>query len=127
VHAFGFQNNSGNGYRVAQFALQVTTSGELMVIKISVLAGALAIGLATVSYAQTPSPAGQGTTEQQSGNTGPNSGSGASTRPTGTTGTSSGGGSNMGATGSPNGSPAMAPKTITGPAGAASKTESPAR
>jgi hypothetical protein len=85
-------------------------------IKTAALAAALAIGLATAGYAQTTGPAGQSSTEQKSGNMGPNSG---------TTGASSGGGSGMTSKGGANGNPAMAPKTTTGPAGAASKTESP--
>lgn len=96
-------------------------------IKTAALAAALAIGLATAGYAQTPSPAGQNSTEQKSDNMGPNSGSGASTRPTGTTGMNSGGGSGMTTTGGANGAPAMTPKTTTGPSGSASKTESPAK
>jgi hypothetical protein len=94
-------------------------------IRTAALAAALAIGLATAGYAQTPSPAGQNSTEQKSDNMGANSGSGAATRPTGTTGASSGGGSGMTTKGGANGDAAMAPKTTTGPAGAASKTESP--
>jgi hypothetical protein len=43
----------------------------------------------------------------------------------GTTGTSSGGGSGMPTAGGANGSPNAMPKTTTGPAGAASKAESP--
>jgi hypothetical protein len=95
------------------------------VIKTATLAAALAIGLATAGYAQTPSPAGQNSTEQKTDNMGPDSGSSASTRPTGgTTGMNSGGGSGMTATGGANGTPATAPKTTTGPSGSASKTES---
>jgi hypothetical protein len=43
----------------------------------------------------------------------------------GTTGMSSGGESGMTNKGGANGDPAMAPKTTTGPAGSASKSESP--
>lgn len=94
-------------------------------IKTAALAAALAIGLATAGYAQNTGPAGQSSTEQKSGNMGTNSGSGAGMAPAGTTGAGSGGGSGMTSKGGANGNPGMAPKTTTGPAGAASKTESP--
>ena len=96
-------------------------------MKTAALAAVLVIGLAAASQAQTPSPAGHNSTDQKTDNMGANSGSSAATRPTGTTGMSSGGGSGMTTTGGANGTPAMAPKTTTGPAGSASKTESPAK
>jgi hypothetical protein len=87
----------------------VSTDRRFIVIKTAALVGALAIGVATTGYAQTPSPAGQGTAQQQTGNTGPNSGSADTTRPTGTTGMNS----NTSAT-TTNGSSTMAPKATTG-------------
>lgn len=94
-------------------------------LKIAALTGALAIGLMGGAYAQTTGPAGQGSTAQQSGNTGANSGTSATTRPDGTTGMSSGGGSGMTDKGGANGNPSGMPKTTTGPQGPASNTESP--
>lgn len=67
------------------------------------------------------------TSERPSGmnNGGMNNGSGMQSGST--TGMSSGGGSGMTASGGANGNPGSMPKTTTGPTGAASKDESPAK
>jgi hypothetical protein len=92
-----------------------------MMLKIAALTGALAIGLVSGAYAQTTGPAAQTDNMNKPGMTTSTPGGTTS----GTTGMSSGGQSGMTDKGGANGSPAMAPKTTTGPAGAASKTESP--
>jgi hypothetical protein len=88
-------------------------------LKIVALTGALAIGLVSGAYAQTTGPAAQ---TDKAGMTNSNSDA---KKKDGTTGMSSGGQSGMTDKGGANGSPAMAPKTTTGPAGPASKSESP--
>jgi hypothetical protein len=99
------------------------TKGIIM-FKITALTGALIIGMASASFAQTPSPAGQGSAEQSNSSTGANSGSGSSTRPTGTTGMSK---TEMNPKGDANSSsPSQAP--ITGqPVGKDSQSETPKR
>lgn len=90
-------------------------------LKIAALASALTIGLATGAFAQTTGPAGQQDMNKP-GMTKSNSGA---MKKSGTTGTSSGGSSGMTDKGGANGDPAMAPKTTTGPAGSASKAQTP--
>jgi len=90
-------------------------------LKIAAVTGALAIGLVSGAYAQTTGPAAQQDMNKP-GMT--NSNSDAKMKDS-TTGMSSGGGSGMTDKGGANGGPAMAPKTTTGPAGSASKSESP--
>jgi hypothetical protein len=94
-------------------------------LKIAALTGALAIGLVSGAYAQNTGPAAQ---TDKAGMTNSNSDA---MKKSGTTGMSNsksaGSGSGMTDKGGANGSPAMAPKTTTGPAGSASKTESPAK
>ena len=90
-------------------------------LKIAALTGALAIGLVSGAYAQTTGPAAQDNMNKP-GMTNTNSDA---MKKNGTTGMSSGGQSGMTGRGGANGSPAMAPKTTTGPGGSASKSESP--
>jgi len=90
-------------------------------LKIAALTGALAIGLVSGAYAQTTGPAAQDNMNKP-GMTNTNSDA---MKKDGTTGMSSGGQSGMTDKGGANGTPAMAPKTTTGPAGSASKSESP--
>ena len=87
-------------------------------LKIVAVTGALAIGLVSGAYAQNTGPAAQ---TDKPGMTNSNSDA---MKKSGTTGMSSGG-PGMTDKGGANGSPAMAPKTTTGPAGSASKSESP--
>jgi hypothetical protein len=91
-------------------------------LKIAALTSALAIGLVSGAYAQNTGPAAQ---KDKAGMTNSNSDAKKKDSRTGTTGMSSGGGSGMTNKGGANGDPAMAPKTTTGPAGSASKSESP--
>jgi hypothetical protein len=88
-------------------------------LKIVAVTGALAIGLVSGAYAQNTDPAAQ---TDKAGMTNTNS---EAVKKSSTTGMSSGGESGMTNKGGANGSPAMAPKTTTGPAGSASKSESP--
>jgi hypothetical protein len=88
-------------------------------LKIVAVTGALAIGLVSGAYAQNTGPAAQ---TDKPGMTNSNSDA---MKKSGTTGMSSGGGSGMTDKGGTNGSPAMAPKTTTGLAGSALKSESP--
>jgi hypothetical protein len=90
-------------------------------LKIAAVTGALTIGLVSGAYAQTTGPAAQQDMNKP-GMTNTNSGA---MKKDGTTGMSSGGQSGMTDKGGANGTPAMAPKTTTGPAGSASKSESP--
>ena len=86
-------------------------------LKITVLTGALAIGLVGGAYAQATGPAAQTDNMNKPAMTNTNS----KAMKHETTGTSSGGGSEV----TDNGAPESMPKTTTGPAGAASNTESP--
>jgi hypothetical protein len=95
----------------------------IVMLKIAALTGALAIGLVSGAYAQTTGPAAQ-TDMNKPSMTNTNSDA---VKKSDTTGMSSGGASGMTDKGGANGAPAMAPKTTTGPAGSASKTESPAK
>jgi hypothetical protein len=95
------------------------TKGAIM-LRIIAVTGVLAIGLVSGAYAQNTGPAAQ--TDKASMT---NTNSDAMKKSTSTTGISSGGGSGMTDKGGANGSPDMAPKTTTGPAGSASKSESP--
>jgi hypothetical protein len=79
-------------------------------LKIVAVTGALAIGSVSGAYADKPGMTNSNSKAMQK---------------SGTTGMSSGGGSGMTDKGGTNGSPAMAPKTTTGPAGSPSKSESP--
>ena len=90
-------------------------------LKITVLTGALAIGLVGGAYAQATGPAAQTDNMNKPAMTNTNS----KAMKHETTGTSSGGGSGMTDKGGANGAPESMPKTTTGPAGAASETESP--
>jgi hypothetical protein len=90
-------------------------------LKIVALTGTLAIGLVTGAFAQTTGPAAQ----QDMNKPGMTNSNSNAVKKSGTTGMSSGGGSGMTDKGGANGDPAMAPKTTTGPAGSASKAESP--
>jgi hypothetical protein len=92
-------------------------------LKIAALGGALAIGLVGGAYAQTSGPAAQ----QEINKPGMTNTNSDAAKKSGTTGMSSGGASGMTDKGGTNGAPAMAPKTTTGPAGSASKAESPAK
>jgi hypothetical protein len=92
-----------------------------MMLKIAALTGALAIGLVSGAYAQTTGPAAQDNMNKPGMTNSKPDGMSRS----GTTGMSSGGQSGMTDKGGVNGTPAMAPKTTTGPAGSASKSESP--
>jgi hypothetical protein len=89
-------------------------------LRIAALTGALAIGLVSGAYAQTTNPAGQ----QDMNKPGATNSNSDAMKKSGTTGMSSGGQSGMTDKGGTNGTPAMAPKTTTGPAGGASKSES---
>ena len=91
-------------------------------LKIVALTGALTIGLVGGAYAQNTGPAAQTDNMNKPAMTNTNSDA---MKKTGTTGTSSGGGSGMTDKGGANGDPNSMPKTTTGPAGSASKTESP--
>lgn len=93
-------------------------------LKIAALTGALAIGLVGCAYAQTTGPAAQTDNVNKPSMTNTNSDA---VKKSDTTGMSSGGASGMTDKGGANGTPAMSPKTTTGPAGSASKTESPAK
>ena len=95
----------------------------ISMFKIAALTGALAIGMVSASYAQTPSPAGQGSAEQSNSSTGANSGSGSSARPTGTTGMSK---TEMDTKGGTNSSLSQAPTTGQ-PVGKDSQSETPKR
>jgi hypothetical protein len=99
-------------------ALASPTKGSIM-LKIVAVTGALAIGSVSGAYAQNTGPAAQ---TDKPGMTNSNS---KAMQKSGTTGMSSGGGSGMTGKGGTNGSPAMVPKTTTGPAGSPSKSESP--
>jgi hypothetical protein len=90
-------------------------------LRIATITGVLAIGLTSGAYAQNTGPAAQTDTMNKPGMT--NSNSDAVKKST-TTGTSSSG---MTTTGGANGAPNSMPNTTTGPAGAASKDESPAK
>jgi hypothetical protein len=92
-----------------------------MMLKIAAVTGALAIGIVSGAYAQTTGPAGQ----QDMNKPGMTNSNSDAMKKSGTTGMSSGGGFGMTDKGGANGTPAMAPKTTTGPAGSASKSESP--
>jgi hypothetical protein len=96
-------------------------------LRIAALTGALAIGLVSGAYAQTTGPAAQTDMNKPSMT---NTNSDAVKKP-GTTGAasgvSSGGGSSMTDKGGANGTASTMPKTTTGPTGAASKDESPAK
>jgi hypothetical protein len=94
-------------------------------LKIAALSGALAIGLISGAYAQNTGPAAQTDNMNKPGVT--NSNSDAMQKSTTTGAASSGGGSAVTSTGGANGTPASMPKTTTGPTGAASKDESPAK
>jgi uncharacterized low-complexity protein len=84
-------------------------------LQIVAVTGALAMGLVSGAYAQTTGPAAQ-TDKPAMTNTNSDA-----MKKSGTTGIGSG----MTDKGGANGSPDMAPKTTTGPAGSASKFESP--
>jgi hypothetical protein len=101
----------------------ITNQEEIIMLKIAALTGALAIGLVSGAYAQTTGPAGQ----QDMNKPGMTNTNSDAVKKSGTTGMSSGGTSGMTDKGGANGTPAMAPKTTTGPAGSASKSESPAK
>jgi hypothetical protein len=88
-------------------------------LKIVAVTSALAIGLVSGAYAQNTGPAAQ---TDKAGMTNTNSDA---VKKSGTTGMSSGSESGITDRGGANGSPDMAPKTTTGPAGSASKSESP--
>jgi hypothetical protein len=90
-------------------------------LKITVLTGALAIGLVGGAHAQATGPAAQTDNTNKPAMTNTNS----KAMKHETTGTSSGGGSGMTDKGGANGAPESMPKATTGPAGAASKTETP--
>lgn len=90
-------------------------------LKTAALTGALAIGLVSGAYAQTTGPAAQ----QDMNKPGMTNTNSDAMKKNGTTGMSSGRQSGVTDKGGANGSPAMAPKTTTGPAGSASKSESP--
>jgi hypothetical protein len=77
----------------------------------------------SAAYAQTTGPAGQ----QDMNKPGMTNTNSDAVKKSGTTGMSSGGGSGMTDKSGANGSPNTMPKTTTGPAGSASKTESPAK
>jgi hypothetical protein len=94
-------------------------------LKIAALGGALAIGLISGAYAQNTGPAAQTDNMNKPGMT--NSNSDAVRKSTTTGAASSGGGSAVTTTGGANGTPTSMPKTTTGPTGAASKDESPAK
>jgi hypothetical protein len=94
-------------------------------LKIAALSGALVIGLISGAYAQSTGPAAQ--TDNMNKPAMTNSNSDAMRKSTTTGAASSGGGSAVTTTGGANGTPASMPKTTTGPAGAASKDESPAK
>jgi hypothetical protein len=94
------------------------TKGAIM-LKVVVVTGALAVGLVSGAYAQNTGPAAQ-TDKPAMTNSNSNA-----VKKSSTTGISSGGGSGMTDKGGANGSPDTAPKTTTGPAGSASKSESP--
>ena len=97
-------------------------------LRIATLTGALAIGLAGGAYAQTTGPAAQSDMNKPSMT---NTNSDAVKKSGSTTGAASGmtsgGGSGITEKGGANGSPNTMSKTTTGPAGAASKDESPAK
>jgi len=92
-------------------------------LKIAALSGVLAIALAGGAYAQGTGPAAQ----QEMNKPGMTNSNSDAAKKSGTTGMSSGGTSGMTDKGGANGTAAMAPKTTTGPAGSASKSESPAK
>jgi hypothetical protein len=94
------------------------TKGAIM-LKIVAVTSALAIGLVTGAYAQNTGPAAQ---TDKAGMTNTNSDA---VKKSGTTGMSSGSESGITDRGGANGSPDMAPKTTTGPAGSALKSASP--
>jgi hypothetical protein len=115
----GFKNIYRNvNHRLWLIKHRQPKKGAIM-LKIVVVTGALAIGLVSSAYAQNTGPAAQ---TDRPGMTNSNSDA---MKKSGTTGMSSGSGSGMNNKGGANGSPAMAPKTTTGPAGSASKSESP--
>jgi hypothetical protein len=90
-------------------------------LRIAAVTGALAVGLVSGAYAQATGPAAQTDTNKP----GMTNSKTDSMKKSGTTGMSSGGESGMTNKGGANGDPATAPKTTTGPAGSASKSESP--
>jgi hypothetical protein len=94
---------------------------KIAMLKIAAVTGALAVGLVSGAYAQATGPAAQ-TDMNKPGMTNSKTDG---MKKSGTTGMSSGGESGMTNKGGANGDPAMAPKTTTGPAGSASKSESP--
>jgi hypothetical protein len=98
-------------------------------LRIATITGVLAIGLTSGAYAQNTGPAAQTDTMNKPGMTNSNSDAVKKSTTTGTSssGMSSGGGSAMTTTGGANGAPNSMPNTTTGPAGAASKDESPAK
>jgi hypothetical protein len=114
----GFKNIYRNVNHCLWLIKASPTKGAIM-LKVVAVTGALAIGLVSGAYAQNTGPAAQ---TDKPGMTNSNSDA---MKKSGTTGMSSGGGSGMTDKGGANGSAAMAPKTTTGPAGAASKSESP--
>jgi hypothetical protein len=105
----------------------LSTKKETKMLR-TVFTGALAIGLVSGAYAQTTGPAAQSDNMSKPAMTNTNSDA---VKKSGTTGAasgmSSGGGSGMTDKGGANGTPSAKPKTTTGPAGAASKDESPAK
>ena len=93
-------------------------------LKIATLTGALVLGLVGGAYAQTTGPSAQDNMKKPAVN--PRADGMSRSGTTGTSaGNSSGGGSGMTEKGGANGTPSEMPKTTTGPAGSASKTESP--
>jgi hypothetical protein len=97
---------------------------ETKVLKIATLTAALVIGMVGGAYAQATGPAAQDNMKKPGIN--PSSDGMSRSGTTGASaGKSSGGGSGMTDKGGANGTPSEMPKTTTGPAGSASKTESP--
>jgi hypothetical protein len=108
-------------------ALHQQPKGTIM-LKIAALTGTLAIGLISGAYAQNTGPAAQTDNMNKPGTTNSNSDAMQKSTTTGaSSGMSSSGGSATTTTGGANGTPNSTPKTTTGPTGAASKDESPAK